>query len=43
LTASSPDKQTAASVRLAAPLNESKGITRATNASQFYQKEAFNV
>src|SRR4029077_13789605 len=37
LTASSPDKQTAARVRLAAPLNESKGITRATNARQFYQ------
>jgi hypothetical protein len=30
-------------LRLAAPLNESKGITRATNASEFYQKRAFVV
>ena len=30
-------------VKLAAPMNESKGIPRATNANQFYQKTAFIV
>jgi hypothetical protein len=33
----------AAPVNLAAPWNELKGITRATNAMPFYQKDIFIV